>query len=161
MGEAARTAQLAVAYRRSKRGDSLLLQAAGLAESLKASLAVVVPFVLPDDGPACCGIRGRRWVDILRELATEDAVHARRLLANAGAAHSVTVSDGDSVPLIIDGFVAEGDRQLFLPRRAPGTLFTRSSLRQARRLVSDNRRRSVSPGPRNWTSHPPSRGGSL
>lgn len=105
-----RTGQLAFAYRSSKRGDGLLLQAAGLAGSLNMQLAVVVPFVLPADGPGCCGIRGRRWEDILRQVAEEDAERARRLLDDAGVPHSVTLAEGPSVPDIVEAFACEGSR---------------------------------------------------
>ena len=46
------TDELAFVYKSSKRGDPpLLLQAAALAKSLNVQLAVVVPFVIPADGP--------------------------------------------------------------------------------------------------------------
>lgn len=131
-----RTGQLAFAYRSSKRGDGLLLQAAGLAGSLNMQLAVVVPFVLPADGPGCCGIRGRRWEDILRQVAEEDAERARRLLDDAGVPHSVTLAEGPSVPDIVEAFASERDRQLALPETPSGTAFTRSTLRRTKRLAA-------------------------
>jgi len=129
------TGQLAFAYRSSKRGDPLLLQAAALAGSLNMRLAVVVPFVLPADGPGCCGIRGRRWQDMLRQVAEEDAEHARRVMDDAGVPHSVAVAEGSSVPDIVEGFVSEGDRDLALPETRVGTAFTRSDLRRMKRVA--------------------------
>ena len=129
----AATTQLAFAYRRSKRGDPLLLRAADVAGSLEMGLAVVVPFVLPADGPGCCGIRGRRWHDMLRGVAEEEAEHARRLLGAAGGPPSVTVAEGSSVPEIVERFSSDGDRQLALPARPAGTAFSRADLRRMKR----------------------------
>lgn len=132
-----RTDELAFAYRSSKRGDALLLQAAALAGSLNMRLAVVVPFVLPADGPGCCGIRGRRWETMLRQVAEEEAERARRLLDDAGVQHSVRLAEGPSVPDIVEAFASEGDRQLALPETPSGTAFTRSTLRRTKRLAPD------------------------
>jgi len=128
-----RTTQLAFAYKSSKLGDRLLLQAAALAGSLGMELAVVVPFVLPADGPGCCGIRGRRWRDMLRQVAEEDAELARRLLDETGVPYTVAVNEGSSVPEIVERFALEAARQLALPQAASGTVFTRSALRRVRR----------------------------
>ena len=117
-------------YKSAKRSDPLLLQAASLAHSLNADLAVVVPFVIPADGPGCCGIRGRAWQDMLRQVADEEAQRARRVLHEAGVPHTVTVLDGASVPEIVEGFVAAADRRLALPAKASGTAFSRSDLRR-------------------------------
>ena len=129
------TPQLAVAYRSSKGGEAALLRAAAAAESLDIELAVVVPFVLPADGPGCCGIRGRRWVDMLRQVAEEDARNATRLVAGTAVRHSVTVAEGSSIPKIVAAFASGGDRQLALPEKSSGTVFTRSDLRRTKRLV--------------------------
>lgn len=107
--------QLAFAYRSSKRGDALLLQAAALAGSLNMQLAVVVPLVLPPDGPGCCAIRGRRWADMLRQVAEEEVERARRLLDDSGVPHSVTLAEGPALPDIVGAFASEGGRQLTLP----------------------------------------------
>ena len=90
----------------------MLLEAAALAGSLNMELAVVVPFVPPPDGPGCCGIRGRRWEAMLREVAQEDVGYAKRVLGDAGVPHSVTLEEGPSVPEIVGAFVAKGDRRL-------------------------------------------------
>lgn len=127
--------ELAFAYRRSKRGDPLLLRAADLARSLNMQLAIVVPFVLPADGPGCCGIRGHRWQDMLRQVAEEDAAHALRVMDDAGVVHSVAVAEGSSVPDIVESFVSEGNRDLALPERRAGTAFSRSDLRRMKRAA--------------------------
>ena len=128
-------AQLAFAYRRSKSGQDVLLRAAAMAESLRVELAVVVPFVLPADGPGCCGIRGRRWADMLRQVADEDARHARRVLAATAVPHSVTVAEGASIPEIVGAFASGGHRRLALPEKSSGTVFTRSDLRRTKRMA--------------------------
>lgn len=128
-----RTDQLAFPYRSSKRGEAVLLRAVALAGSLSMHLAVVVPFVPPADGPGCCGIRGRRWADMLRQVAREDVEHARRVLGDVGVPHSVTLAEGASIPDIVEAFAHDGDRQLALPERPSGTMFIQSTLRRARR----------------------------
>ena len=90
----------------------MLLEAAALAGSLSMELAVVVPFVPPPESPACCGIRGRRWEAMLREVAQEDVEHAKRVLGDAGVPHSVTLAEGASVREIVEAFAANGDRRL-------------------------------------------------
>ena len=127
--------QLAFPYRSAKGSDDFLLQAAAVAESLDLQLAVVVPFVVPADGPGCCGLRGPRWEEMLRQVAVEDAGRARGLLADAGIPHSVTLAEGPSMPEIVGAFASEGDRQLALPDRPTGTAFTRGTLRRTRRLA--------------------------
>ena len=102
---------------------------------MSVPLAVVVPLVLPADGPGCCGIRGRRWHDMLRRVAEEDADEAKRVLGGAAITHSVTIVEGPSVPDILEAFVSGGGgRQLVLPNKVSGTVFSRSTLRRARRL---------------------------
>lgn len=124
---------LAVAYRSSRRSDRLLLEAASAAGSLGLDLAVVVPFVIPADGPGCCGLRGQRWREMLLEVAEEDAQRARRLLAETDVTHAVTVAEGCSLPEIVSDFSAEGDRKLALPKKASGTAFSRTELQRIRR----------------------------
>lgn len=141
-----RIAQLAFPYRTSKRGEAVLLQAVDLAGSLHMHLAVVVPFVLPADGPGCCGIRGRRWEDMLRQVAREDVEHARLVLGENGVPHSVTLAEGSSVPDIVKAFASDGDRQLALPERPSGTVFTRSTLRRTRRRAPGTVRLLPGPG---------------
>ena len=138
-----RTGQLACPYRSSKHGEALLLQAAALAGSLNMRLAVVVPFVIPADGPGCCGIRGRRWEDMLRQVAEEDVAQAKRLLETTGVPHSVTLAEGSSVPDIVGAFASEGGRELALPGTPAGTFFTRSSLRRTRRLAKSDKTREA------------------
>lgn len=99
-------------------------------------LAVVVPFVPPADGPGCCGIRGPRWEDMVREVAEEDVEHARRVLSDAGVPHSVALAEGPSVPDIVGAFVTEGARRLALPERPSGTVFTWTTLRRTRRRAT-------------------------
>ena len=124
-------------YKRSKRGESLLLKAAALAGSHDSQLVVVVPFVTPADGSGCCGIRGRAWRDMLRQVADEEAEHALGVLEHAGVPHSVAVVEGSSVAEIVKAVVAKGERQLALPRSPSGTVFSRSELRRLRRLVPE------------------------
>jgi len=131
------TAELAFAYKSAKRSGPLLQQAAAMARSLSMELAVVVPFVVPADGPGCCGIRGQRWIDMLHEVAEEDADRARDLLDRTGVPYSVTVVPGNSVPEIVESFTSDGDRQLALPQPASGTGFSRSDLRRLRRDAPD------------------------
>ena len=133
---AQRTAQLAFIYKGSKRSDRLLLQAADLAAELGKDLTVVRPFVIPADGPGCCGLRGRRWREMLLEVAEEDAQRARQLLAGTDVPYSVAVVEGAAVPEIVAGFVAEGERELALPRSPVGTGLTRSDLRRVRRRTT-------------------------
>ena len=127
------TAQVAFAYKSSKRGDALLHRAAELAASLDRELAVVVPFVIPADGPGCCGLRGQAWRDVLRQDAEDDAQRARRLLAAIDVPRSITVREGAAVPEIVTAFVAEGERDLALPKTSAGTAFSRADLRRIRR----------------------------
>ena len=136
MATATVTRQLAFAYRSAKGSDSLLLQAAHLAASLDQELAVCVPFVIPADGAGCCGLRGQRWQDMLREVAEEDAQRARGALEDTAVAHSVTVVEGPTVPEIVATFVAGGERELALPRSAAGTGLARSDLRRLRRVTA-------------------------
>ena len=131
---AQRTGELSFIYKSSKRGEALLLKAAALAGSHDLQLAVVVPFVRPADGPGCCGIRGRAWRDMLRQVAEEEAQHARGVLEDAAVPHSITVVEGSSVAEIVEPFVTEGERQLALPKSPSGTVFSRSELRRIRRL---------------------------
>lgn len=133
MATAAVTKQLAFAYKSAKGSDPLLLRAAHLAASLDQELAVCVPFVIPADGPGCCGLRGQRWRDMLREVAEEDAQRARQLLAETEVGHSVTVAEGSSVLEILEEFVTAGNRHLALPDTAAGTALSRSDLRRIRR----------------------------
>lgn len=126
---------LVVGYKSSKRGDHFLLRAAGLAKSLNAQMAVVVPFVIPADGPGCCGIRGRAWEDMLRRVADEDAEQALGVLENAGVPHSVGVVEGLSVSEIIEATVIEGGCELVLPESPAGTVYSGSDLRRLRRLA--------------------------
>ena len=133
---APRTAQLAFSYKSSRRSDRLLEQAADLAAKLGRDLAIVVPFVTPPDGPGCCGLRGQRWREMLREVAEENAQRARGVLEDTAVPHSITVVEGAAVPEIVATFVAEGERELVLPRSAGGAGLARSDLRRLRRLTA-------------------------
>ena len=130
------TRELAFAYKSAKGSDPLLLEAAHLAASLDQELAVCVPFVIPADGAGCCGLRGQRWQDMLREVAEEDAQRARGILEETAVGHSVTVVEGAAVPEIVATFVAGGERELALPRSAGGTGLARSDLRRLRRTTA-------------------------
>lgn len=133
---AQRTAQLAFIFKSSRRSDRLLVQAADLAAELGRDLAVVVPFVTPADGPGCCGLRGERWREMVREVAAEDAQRARGVLEDTAVPHSVTVVEGAEVPAIVATFVTEGERELALPRSAVGAGLARSDLRRLRRVTA-------------------------
>ena len=56
-------------------------------------------------------------MEMLRQVAEGDAEHARRLLADTGVRHSVTLVEGSSLPEIVGAFASEGDRQLALPEK--------------------------------------------
>jgi len=100
-----------------------------MAESLDVKLTVVVPFVRPPDTAACCGIRGRRWEQLVRGVAEEDAERARRLLEGEAIGHSITIADGSSIPEIVATFPAENSDVLVLPAISE-SLFSRRDLRK-------------------------------
>lgn len=131
----AKGGRLAFAYRRSRRADADLAEAAALARELDTRLAVVVPFVLPSESGGCCGLRGPKWTQLVREAVDDEARHARSVLGQTAVEFSVTVAEGGSLPEIVAGFAAEGDGVLALPSSASGTLFTRGALRQTERLA--------------------------
>ena len=133
---AQRTAQLVFPYRSAKRSDQLLLRAADLAQAESLTLTVIVPFVTPADGPGCCGIRGERWREMVREVAAEDAQRARGVLEDTAVPHSVAVVEGAAVPEIVATFVADDELALALPRSAAGTGLARSDLRRIRRQTT-------------------------
>jgi hypothetical protein len=116
-------------YRQTKGSAAVLKRVTALAESLNARLAVLVPFVRPAAGPACCGVRGRTWEEMVRAVAEEEAEGARRLLAAEPPSRSVTVAEGSSIPEIIASFPTDDGDLLVLPA-ASERLFSRRDLRQ-------------------------------
>lgn len=131
---------LVVPYRQSAGGDRALVQAAGEAESSGRELTVLIPFVLPADSAACCGIRGEAWTSILRATARAEATAAHDLLARRRASVRVEVVEGASIPRIISSYMrANPDRLLALPFGGLRGPFPRSVARRiAKSLPKDS-----------------------
>ena len=82
-----------VHYVNSRRGATVLRQAAEFAAQVGAQLTVVVVAVTEPEDKRCCDTRAVYWNGVVRELAAEDVVRARALLGADTAAEFTVVTE--------------------------------------------------------------------